>query len=102
VADRLAALPGGPRVDVMKVAHHGSAKQDLGLLSLARPRLALVSVGAKNDYGHPASSTLRALSGLGARVARTDQQGDLAVVVRAGGPALVTSGPHPHVVGARR
>ncbi|MEO7745465.1 MAG: ComEC/Rec2 family competence protein [Actinomycetota bacterium] len=95
VAARLAALP-DPSVDVLKVAHHGSAKQDPGLVALARPRLALISVGAGNDYGHPAPSTMRLLGGLGALIARTDVDGDLAVVSGSAGPALVRSGPREH------
>ena len=39
---------------MLKVAHHGSAYQDPGLLAAARPRVALISAGAGNDYGHPA------------------------------------------------
>ncbi len=69
-----------PVVDVLKVAHHGSAYQEPRLLSLLRPRVALVSVGAGNDYGHPAPSTLRALRRSGALVGRTDTDGTLAVV----------------------
>ena len=96
VAARLGELPEGPRADVLKVAHHGSAKQDPGLLALIQPRLALISVGADNDYGHPAPPTLRLLAGLGAVVARTDRDGDLAVVRRGAGPALVWSGARQH------
>jgi len=96
IAARLRDLPEGPRTDVLKVAHHGSAKQDPALLGLLQPRLALISVGADNDYGHPAPTTLRLLAGLGAVVARTDRDGDLAVVRRDAGPALVTSGPRQH------
>jgi competence protein ComEC len=95
VARELAAAPGGPKVDVLKVAHHGSPLQDPALLSEASPRLALVSVGTDNDYGHPAPGTLRLLAGIGAVVARTDRDGDLAVVAGAGGPRLVVSGPRP-------
>jgi competence protein ComEC len=86
----LRSLPDGTHVDVMKVAHHGSALQDPGLVHDASPRLALVSVGAHNDYGHPAPSTLRLLRSTGALVARTDQHGDLAVVGHAGRLCLVT------------
>lgn len=97
---QLAAAVTTSPVDVLKVAHHGSAKQDPGLLGRARPRLALVSVGAGNDYGHPAPVTLRLLTGLGAAVARTDLQGDLAVVGGGTGGALglVGSGPRAHQV----
>jgi competence protein ComEC len=84
VDQALRALPDGPTVDVLKVAHHGSALQDPGLVHDAAPRLALISVGADNDYGHPAASTLRLLRSTGAVVARTDQEGDLAVVATGG------------------
>ncbi len=69
-----------PVVDVLKVAHHGSAHQEPALLAAARPRVALVSVGADNDYGHPAAGTLRALRLAGALVARTDRDGTVLVV----------------------
>jgi competence protein ComEC len=46
--------------------------------------VALVSVGADNDYGHPAEETLAPLEAAGARVLRTDRDGDLAVVEREG------------------
>ncbi|CAG7627496.1 Competence protein ComEC [Actinacidiphila bryophytorum] len=71
--------PGLPRVDVLKVAHHGSAYQDLALFARTRPRLALISVGAHNRYGHPAARTVAALRALGATVLRTDRDGPIAV-----------------------
>ncbi|MET8830321.1 ComEC/Rec2 family competence protein [Streptomyces sp. NPDC004610] len=67
------------RVDVLKVAHHGSAYQDPGLLRAVAPRVALISCGRDNRYGHPAPSTVAALRSAGARVLRTDQEGSLAV-----------------------
>ncbi len=66
-------------VDVLKVAHHGSANQDPRLLALAQPRVALVSVGVGNDYGHPAPTTMQALRVAGASVGRTDRDGTLVV-----------------------
>ncbi|MFJ1784304.1 ComEC/Rec2 family competence protein [Streptomyces anulatus] len=68
----------GP-VDVLKVAHHGSAFQDAGLLHSVRPRLALISCGADNPYGHPSARTVDALRAAGARVLRTDTDGPIAV-----------------------
>ncbi|GAB3402189.1 ComEC/Rec2 family competence protein [Flindersiella endophytica] len=65
--------------DVLKVPHHGSKYQDPRLLSGTGARLALVSVGADNDYGHPAPSTIRLLEAAGATVLRTDLAGDIAV-----------------------
>ncbi|MET9679389.1 ComEC/Rec2 family competence protein [Streptomyces coeruleorubidus] len=67
-------------VDVLKVAHHGSAYQDPGLIRRAAPRLALISCGADNRYGHPAPGTVAALHAGGAAVLRTDRDGALAVV----------------------
>ncbi len=71
-----AALAG---VDVLKVAHHGSAHQDPDLIRRVAPRLALISCGADNTYGHPAPDTVAALRGQGATVLRTDRDGALAV-----------------------
>ncbi|MGZ0236383.1 ComEC/Rec2 family competence protein, partial [Streptomyces sp. CPS1] len=73
---RAAELAG---VDVLKVAHHGSAYQDPELIRLAAPRLALISCGTGNPYGHPAPSTVAALRAGGALVLRTDRDGALAV-----------------------
>jgi competence protein ComEC len=75
---------GLPPVDVLKVPHHGSRYQDPRLLAGVGARVALVSVGAGNDYGHPAASTLGALDARGVVVRRTDRDGDVAVVVRSG------------------
>ncbi|MDF3297460.1 ComEC/Rec2 family competence protein [Streptomyces tropicalis] len=66
-------------VDVLKVAHHGSAHQDPDLLRRAAPRLALISCGADNPYGHPAPRTVAGLRAAGAVVLRTDRDGALAV-----------------------
>ncbi|WP_280904486.1 ComEC/Rec2 family competence protein [Streptomyces sp. MAA16] len=72
-------------VDVLKVAHHGSAYQDPELIRRAAPRLALVSVGAGNSYGHPAPGTVAALRAAGAVVLRTDRDGALAITGRGDG-----------------
>ena len=77
-------------VDVFKVAHHGSANQDPDFVLDTHAALALISVGADNDYGHPAPETLALLRRLGAITYRTDQDGDIAVVDRAGSLAVVT------------
>lgn len=66
-------------VDVLKVAHHGSAYQDPELIRRAAPRLALISCGEDNMYGHPAPGTVAALRAQGAVVLRTDEDGALAV-----------------------
>ncbi|MFD3826106.1 ComEC/Rec2 family competence protein [Streptomyces sp. NPDC058625] len=67
-------------VDVLKVAHHGSAYQDPGLVRRSAPRLALISAGRDNSYGHPAPSTVAALREAGSAVLRTDRGGSIAVL----------------------
>lgn len=68
-----------PPYAVIKVAHHGSADQDAALYAAAEPSIALVTVGADNDYGHPRDEILDVVTGLGATVARTDTEGLLAL-----------------------
>jgi competence protein ComEC len=81
----------GP-VDVLKVPHHGSRHQDVGWLASLRPRVALVSVGEDNDYGHPAPAVLDTLSDGGALVRRTDRHGDVALLLRDGELRVVSAG----------
>ncbi|MEV5409495.1 ComEC/Rec2 family competence protein [Thermopolyspora sp. NPDC052614] len=83
---------GVPPVDILKVPHHGSARGDPTFLAAARPSAALISVGADNDYGHPAPQTLARLAALSVRVYRTDRQGDLAVVTEGGRLAVSPRG----------
>jgi competence protein ComEC len=66
-----------PPVEILKVAHHGSADHGLPeLLERLHPRIAVISVGLGNDYGHPTPSTLAALrESPGLRLYRTDEDG---------------------------
>jgi len=92
-AQRLLLARGGlGRVDVLKVAHHGSANQEPQLLRTVRPRIAVISVGADNDYGHPAPRTLAALRRAGALVGRTDRDGTVLVAGSGSSVRLVTGG----------
>jgi competence protein ComEC len=68
------------QVDVMKVPHHGSRYQDPRLPQWSGARVALISAGEGNMYGHPAPETVNAWQRAGALVARTDTDGDLAIV----------------------
>jgi competence protein ComEC len=62
--------------DLLKVAHHGSPSSSIPpFLRAARPRLALVSVGAGNPYGHPSPKVLLALERERAMLLRTDRDG---------------------------
>ncbi|GAA2098480.1 ComEC/Rec2 family competence protein [Actinomadura alba] len=81
--------PGVPPVHVLKVPHHGSARQAREFLAASRARIAVISVGAGNTYGHPAPATLAMLRGLGMHDYRTDLHGDIAVLNHEGRPAVV-------------
>ncbi|MFD0347435.1 ComEC/Rec2 family competence protein [Kitasatospora aburaviensis] len=91
---------GGVKVDVLKVAHHGSAHQDWDLATVLGPRLALISCGEGNPYGHPSARTVDRLRSLGATVLRTDVAGDIAVT--GDGPADLGASVHPHAGHGRR
>lgn len=76
------SLLGGPGgFDVATVPHHGSAHQHPRFASWVRARVALVSVGADNTFGHPAPEVLADWHRSGARIFRSDHSGDIAVVV---------------------
>jgi competence protein ComEC len=80
---------GLPHLDVLKVAHHGSSTAtSAAFLAATRPTVALISVGADNDYGHPAPSTLGRLRDVGARMYRTDLDGTIEVDLRTDGLAV--------------
>jgi competence protein ComEC len=67
-----------PPVEILKVGHHGSADPLLpDLLALTDPEIAVISVGAHNDYGHPTPSTLAALRGVA--LYRTDRDGRVTI-----------------------
>ncbi|MFG3116446.1 ComEC/Rec2 family competence protein [Streptomyces sp. NPDC048197] len=88
----LAAHPELAGVDVLKVAHHGSAHQDPPLMHRLAPRLALISCGTGNPYGHPAPRTIAALRAQGARVLRTDTDGAIAILGTPGRLAATVTG----------
>jgi competence protein ComEC len=62
-------------VDVVKVAHHGSADQSDRLYEKLRATVGLIGVGAGNDYGHPTAKLLGILTAVGTRALRTDLDG---------------------------
>jgi competence protein ComEC len=70
-------------VDIYKLSHHGSRYQDEGLMKALSAKIALISVGAKNPYGHPAKESIDSLTRLGTQVFRTDTDGAIAVTASA-------------------
>ena len=62
--------------DVLKVAHHGGHYSSTSeFLQAVKPRIAVISVGARNDYGHPTPQAIARLTAIGAAVYRTDRDG---------------------------
>ncbi|MBU0646879.1 MAG: ComEC/Rec2 family competence protein [Patescibacteria group bacterium] len=67
--------------DVLKVGHHGSDTSSSQLfLEKIKPRLAIISVGLKNDFGHPSLRIIKRLERLGIKVLRTDQLGTIKLI----------------------
>ena len=80
-------VPRELHADVLKVGHHGSSTSSTAaFLDAVHPRVALVSVGAGNSYGHPDAGVIAELRARGAAVLRTDQLGT--IVVRTDGRSL--------------
>jgi len=78
--------------DVLKVGHHGSrTSSTAGFLGRVRPRLALISVGDRNSFGHPHPETLERLARSRASVRRTDRDG--AIEVTTDGSTIVIAAP---------
>ena len=62
--------------DILKVAHHGSKYSSTAeFIEACSPRIAVISVGANNFYGHPAPATIERLESYGCNVFRTDREG---------------------------
>ncbi|MDX9734035.1 MAG: DNA internalization-related competence protein ComEC/Rec2 [Thermoanaerobaculia bacterium] len=71
--------------DVLKVPHHGSrTSTSAELLGAVRPRIALVSAGRRNRFGHPGREVIERLESSGTRVFRTDRHGDVELLFRDG------------------
>ncbi len=102
----------GRPLDLLKVAHHGSrTASTAAFLQALRPRVAVISAGAGNPYGHPAPATLERIRGLGTRTLRTDLDGsveissdggDLRVSATGGRPARARGGLPAATVSALR
>lgn len=81
------------KTDIFKVGHHGSAVScDQDTLDVLSPRIALLSVGAYNRYGHPNSEVLSLLETNQVVSARTDEQGTITCFFEKEGVRVTTSG----------
>ena len=85
----------GP-VDVVKVAHHGSADQDPKLYAAVRASVGVIGVGLDNGYGHPTDKLLGFLAANGTLPTRTDLEGMVLLSpTPGGGVAVWTEHPLP-------
>ena len=79
----------------MKVPHHGSkTSSDSVWIAAMEPRIAVISCGEGNRFGHPDRATVGRYLRSGARVLRTDQEGAIRVTFIQGG-AFVSTRAHP-------
>ncbi len=91
--DELRLSGAAARVDVLKVAHHGSrTSTSAGFVEALEPRVALVSCGRRNRFGHPAPSTLATLSRFCVPLLRTDERSDCLVELSPGATLLTWRG----------
>jgi competence protein ComEC len=85
---------GLPTVDLLKVAHHGSRTSSTpAFLAAVRPRVAVVSAGKGNPYGHPAPATIGRLHAAARETYRTDTDGAVEVTFDGASIRVRTSGP---------
>ena len=67
---------------VLKVAHHGSKTSSIqNFIELVNPKIALIGVGKNNNFGHPSSEVLDRLENCGAKIYRTDENGEITIIV---------------------
>lgn len=79
-------------VDVLKVGHHGSRNATTkDFLDIVKPRYAIISAGAKNQFGHPHLETLARLRAAGADIFRTDESGDIILTENKTGFQITTA-----------
>lgn len=98
-AELLAGDPKALRCDLLKVAHHGSATSSgAAFLAAAGPRLALISSGVGNSFGHPSREVMRRLETAGGRVLRTDLSGEIVVRWRRSSPLAIDLPGSPRAV----
>ncbi|MDO8523272.1 MAG: MBL fold metallo-hydrolase [bacterium] len=78
-------------IDVLKVGHHGSkTSSNTFFLEATKPEYAIISVGAKNRYGHPTQQTLSNLEAIGAKIFRTDLDGTIKLSISNGTLKLIS------------
>ena len=70
-----------PNVDLIKIPHHGSKFQDQWFPKWSGARLALISVGDKNTYGHPSKETIKLYENSGIKVIDSATSGSVSIFI---------------------
>lgn len=90
--ERNASQPALLQAELLKVAHHGGRYSSTeAFLRAVSPRIAVISCGIGNDYGHPTVDAMNRLQAVQATLYRTDLQGDVTVTTRDGQPWQVST-----------
>lgn len=84
--------PGAIRAGLLKVPHHGAATNAPGFLRAVGAEVAVISVGADNDYGHPRKEVLDDLRTAGVEVLRTDRDGEVRAFAPPNGAETAATG----------
>lgn len=80
------------KADILKVAHHGSNTSSCQeFLELVKPKIALIGVGENNMFGHPNTEVIKRLKNLGAKIYRTDLNGEIKISVYENGKMQIKS-----------
>lgn len=80
-------------IDVLKVGHHGSSSSSgKDFVSAISPKVALISAGKKNRYGHPHKETMETLSESGAVALQTKDMGEIEIDIRESGKRIDIKG----------
>lgn len=70
------------KVDILKVAHHGSKTSSTSeFLQLAMPEIAIIGVGKRNTFGHPNEGVMQRIKEINAQIYRTDLNGEITIIV---------------------
>ncbi|MDP3724926.1 MAG: ComEC/Rec2 family competence protein [Nanoarchaeota archaeon] len=72
---------GLPDIDILKVAHHGSKySSSKEFLKALTPKIAVIQVGEKNRFGHPAKETINRLKNVNTKILRNDEDNTITLI----------------------
>lgn len=78
--------------NIIKIAHHGSKTSSIQeFLNQVKPQIALIGVGANNNFGHPNDEVIKRLEQLKCKIYRTDEMGEISINVNNNGKLKIKS-----------